>query len=167
MDFRYLVYERIERVARVTLNRPNCRNALSRVMQEELESAFAAAVADEQVGAILVDANGPIFSAGHDLGTPDHVDDLAARPYLEPPVRGEFEYSWEMWLNMPLRWRDLPKPTIAAVHGLCIYGGWKLASAMDIVVAADDAKFVAGPPQWMSLPWDVGPRIAKAILLDD
>jgi enoyl-CoA hydratase/carnithine racemase len=68
---------------------------------------------------------------------------------------------------MSLRWKDLPRPTIAQVHGLCIFGGWKIASAMDIIVASEDARFLPGPPQWMSLPWDIGPRRAKALLLDD
>jgi enoyl-CoA hydratase len=167
MDYENITYETIDRVARITLNRPQYRNALSRVLQEELDEAFKVAMNDEGVGAVVLAANGKMFSAGHDLGTPQQKDDLLERPKWEPELRGDFQFANETVLQMPLRWRDLPKPTIAEVHGYCIFGGWKVASAMDIIVASDDARFIPGPPQWMSLPWDVGPRRAKAILLDD
>lgn len=167
MEYKNIIYEQLGRVARVTLNRPRYRNALSRPLQEELDHAFQFAAGDDSVGVIVLAANGPAFSAGHDLGTPEQQQDLTERPLLEPEVRGEFQFAYDTVLAMPLRWRDLPKPTIAQVHGLCIFGGWKVASAMDIIVASDDAKFLPGPPQWMSLPWDIGPRRAKALLLDD
>lgn len=167
MEYQNILYERIGRVAKITLNRPRYRNALSRVLQEELDVAFTQAVTDEEIGAIILAGAGPAFCAGHDLGTPEHKVDLERRPQLEPEIRGHFEYAFDTVLMMPLRWRDLPKPTIAQVHGWCIYGGWKLASAMDIIIASDDAKFIPGPPQWINLAWEVGPRRAKALLLDD
>jgi enoyl-CoA hydratase len=68
---------------------------------------------------------------------------------------------------MGLRWRDLPKPTIAQVHGWCIYGGWLIASAMDLIVAADDARFMTNLLQYFPLPFDVGPRKAKELLFDN
>lgn len=167
MDYQNILYERIGRVARITLNRPKYRNALSRALQEDLDTAFDQAMADDDVGVVILAGAGPAFCAGHDLGTPEHKADMERRPLLEPEIRGHFEYAFDTVLMMPLRWRDLPKPTIAQVHGWCIYGGWKLASAMDIIVASDDAKFIPGPPQWINLAWEVGPRRAKALLLDD
>jgi enoyl-CoA hydratase len=167
VEYKDIIYEQLGRVARVTLNRPRYRNALSRPLQEELDHAFQFASADDSVGVIVLAANGPAFSAGHDLGTPEQQQDLLDRPLLEPAVRGEFQFAYDTVLGMSLRWRDLPRPTIAQVHGLCIFGGWKIASAMDIIVASEDARFLPGPPQWMSLPWDIGPRRAKALLLDD
>jgi enoyl-CoA hydratase len=166
-DYRYIEYERIGRVARIWLNRPQYRNALSRELQEELDDAFSVATYDEGVGAIILAGRGKMFSAGHDLGTPDQMSDLERRPKLAPELRGEYQFSFDTILNMALRWRDIPKPTIAQVHGLCIFGGWKVAAAMDIVIAGESARFLPGPPQWMSLPWDIGVRRAKAILLDD
>ncbi len=167
MSYRYILYETDDRVAKITLNRPRYRNALSRELQEELEAAFLQAKEDDRIRVIILAGAGPAFCAGHDLGTPEHMADLERRPQLEPELRGKFEYAYDTVLMMPLRLRDIPKPTIAQVHGWCIYGGWKLASAMDIIVAADDARFIPGPPQWINLAWEVGPRRAKGLLLDD
>jgi enoyl-CoA hydratase len=69
-----------------------------------------------------------------------------------------------MFVDKSLRWRDLPKPTIAQVQGFCIYGGWIIASAMDLIVAADNARFLPAHFQYFSVPWDLGPRKTKEIL---
>jgi enoyl-CoA hydratase len=69
-----------------------------------------------------------------------------------------------MFLDNTLRWRDLDKPTIAQVQGLCIFGGWMFAAAMDLVVASDDARFLPSLLQYFSIPWDMPPRKAKEIL---
>jgi enoyl-CoA hydratase len=76
------VYEQIQyrvegRVARVVLDRPQYRNAQSRVLLTELDAAFSAAAADPAVRVIILSGNGPAFSAGHDLGTPEQVEDRA------------------------------------------------------------------------------------------
>ena len=67
-----------------------------------------------------------------------------------------------------MRWRDLPKPTIAQVQGYCIMGGMMIASACDLIVASDDALFADRAVKWggahvqyFSMPWDLGPRKAK------
>src|SRR5258708_33937561 len=65
-----------------------------------------------------------------------------------------------------MRWRNLPKPTIAAVQGYCIFAGWMIASACDVVIAADDALFLPTNFQYFSVPWDLHPRKAKAILFE-
>jgi enoyl-CoA hydratase len=67
---------------------------------------------------------------------------------------------------MGLRWRNLPKPTIAMVQGYCIFGGWMIATAMDLIVAADDTKFLASHFQYFSVPYDVPPRKAKELLFE-
>jgi enoyl-CoA hydratase len=69
-----------------------------------------------------------------------------------------------LFLDNTLRWRDLPKPTIAQVQGYCIFGGYMFASAMDLIVAADDAMFLPSLTQYFSAPWDVGVRKSKEIL---
>jgi enoyl-CoA hydratase len=65
-----------------------------------------------------------------------------------------------------LGWRNFPKPTIAMVEGYCIYAGWMLAAAMDVVFAADSAEFLAGFVEYMSIPWDIGVRRAKELCFE-
>ena len=65
-----------------------------------------------------------------------------------------------------MRWREVPKPTIAAVQGYCIFGGWIIASAMDIIYAAEDAMFLGSNFQYFSVPWDIHPRKAKEMLFE-
>lgn len=65
---------------------------------------------------------GDDFSAGHDIGTPEHAADLEARPY-EAGLRGEYKRTWDLDVENTFRWRNLPKPTIAAVQGYCIFSG--------------------------------------------
>jgi enoyl-CoA hydratase len=165
-------YEQIEyrvegRLARIVLNRPQYRNAQSRVLLSELDSAFTAAAADPSVRVIILSGNGAAFSAGHDLGTPEEAEDRARRARDDvSATESQFVYSWDHFVDLSLRWRDIPKPTIAAVHGWCIFGGWLIASAMDLIVAADDARFLTALLQYFPLPFDVGPRKAKELLFD-
>ncbi|MEM9565298.1 MAG: enoyl-CoA hydratase-related protein [Actinomycetota bacterium] len=151
------------RVATVTLNRPRYRNAQSRLLLDELDAAFDRAVADDEVRVIVLRGAGPHFSSGHDIGTPEELADREARPW-PPGWLGDQRRSWELNVANTLRWRDLPKPTIAAVHGLCIYGAWMVASAMDVIVAADDARFLPAHFQYFSVPWDLGARQTKELL---
>jgi enoyl-CoA hydratase len=60
----------------------------------------------------------------------------------------------------------VPKPTIAGVQGYCIFGGWMVASAMDIIYAADDAMFLGANFQYFSIPWDMPARLAKELLYE-
>ena len=165
-------YEQIEyrveaRLARIVLDRPQYRNAQSRVLLSELDAAFTEAASDPNVRVIILSGNGPAFSAGHDLGTPEEAEDRVQRTRADvTDTETQFVYSWDHFLDLSLRWRDLPKPTIAAIHGWCIFGGWLIASAMDLVVAADDARFLTALLQYFPLPFDVGPRKAKELLFD-
>ena len=156
-------YEVDGRLARITLNRPRYRNAQSRVLLEQLDEAFARAVADHGVRVIILRGEGEHFSSGHDLGTAEELADREERPW-PPGMLGEQRRSWELNVANTLRWRDLAKPTIAAVHGFCIYGGWMIAAAMDLIVAPDDARFLPAHTQYFSAPWDLGIRQAKELL---
>ena len=69
-------------------------------------------------------------------------------------------------LDLTLKWRNLPKPTIAMVKGYCIYGGWMIAAAMDVLFASPDARFLAGQVEYLSVPFDVGFRKAKELLFE-
>ncbi len=81
-------------------------------------------------------------------------------------LRGRYRRSWDMNIDPTLRWRNIPKPTIAAVQGYCIFAGWLISSASDVVFAADDAMFLPTNFQYFSVPWDVHPRKVKAILFE-
>lgn len=163
MSYKHIRYEKSDRIAKVILNRPRYRNAQSRVMLEEMDHAFAEANNDDEVRVVILKGEGEHFCSGHDLGTPEEKEDAAARPYAKG-ARGQHKRSWDLYIDKTLRWRDLDKPTIAQVHGYCIFGGWMFAAAMDLVVASDDAMFLPSLLQYFSIPWDIGVRKAKEIL---
>jgi enoyl-CoA hydratase len=162
-DYTQIKYETLGRVARVILNRPRYLNAQSRVLREEMDAAFAVAVEDPEIRVIILAGEGEHFSSGHDLGTPEELEDARGRPYVEG-LGGRYKRSWDQNVENSLRWRELPKPTIAQVHGYCIFGGWLIASAMDLIVAADDAMFLPSHFQYFSVPWDLGARKTKELL---
>ncbi len=164
-EFEQVRYEVEGHVARVVLNRPGQRNAQSRLLREEMEQAFDRAVADRDVRVIVLSGAGHSFSAGHDLGTAEERADQLRRPY-EEGIRGLYERSASMNVENTLRWRNLPKPTIAIVQGYCIFGGWMIASAMDLIFAADDAMFLGTNFQYFSPPWDIHPRKVKEIFFE-
>ena len=149
----------------VTLQRPRYRNAQSWRLLDELDAALEAAERDDDVRVIVVRGSGGHFSSGHDLGTPEQLADQQERGV---PDRGRrFYESFRHYnLDLTLKWRNLTKPTIAMVEGWCIYGGWMIAAAMDVVFAAEDARFLPGFTEYFSVPWDIPPRRAKEILFE-
>ena len=129
MDFRTIVYEKLGAVARITANRPHVLNAQSRVMIEELDRAFALAIGGRATREVIVAGAGAHFSSGHDLGSAEELADQAARP-LGPGIAENLTRLSALYLEACLRWRDVPKPTIAQVQGYCIMGGLMLASCL-------------------------------------
>ncbi|HXZ86907.1 MAG TPA: enoyl-CoA hydratase-related protein [Myxococcota bacterium] len=162
---RDVTYEQDGELALVTLNRPRYRNAQSWRMLDQLDAALERASADRGVKVAIVRGAGEHFSAGHDLGTPEQLEDRARRGIPETGLR-EYEAFRKYNLDYTLKWRNLAKPTIAMVRGYCIYGGWMIAAAMDLVFASPDARFLAGQVEYFSIPWDVGPRKAKELLFE-
>lgn len=152
-------------VARVTLNRPKYRNAQSYRLLDELDIALDRAMGDPDVKVVIVTGAGDHFSSGHDLGTPEFLED---RKWRDIPDSGIAFYNNFRKYNydLTLKWRNLPKPTIAMVRGYCVYGGWMIASAMDLVFASRDALFLAGLVEYFSIPWDLGPRKTKELLFE-
>ena len=170
MDYRTITFERLEAVARITANRPQVLNAQSRVMILELDDAFRAVADDPEIRVAIVAGAGKHFSAGHDLGSPEELEDQKAHP-VGPGIAENLRRLSELYVETCLRWRDVPKPTIAQVQGFCIMGGLMLASCCDLIVAADDARFADRAVRWggahvqyFSMPWDLGPRKAKEYL---
>ncbi|MEZ5557857.1 MAG: enoyl-CoA hydratase-related protein [Pseudomonadales bacterium] len=158
-------YEVSDHVARITLDRPQVRNAQSRALLEALDAAFARAAEDPQVHVVALFGAGDHFSGGHDLGSAEERADREARP-LQAGLRGRFHHSREHFVDKTLRWRNFPKPTIAGVQGYCIFAGWMIASAMDVIYAAEDAMLLGANFQYFSIPWDVHPRRAKEMLFE-
>ena len=165
MTYSTVLYEVEHQVARITTNRPKYRNAQSRVLLEELDDAFRRANEDVDVNVVVLLGAGDHFSGGHDLGTPDELADREERP-MQAGFRGRYSHSREQFVDKTMRWRNVHKPTIAGVQGYCIFGGWIIASAMDIIYAADDAMFLGSNFQYFSVPWDMHPRKAKELLFE-
>jgi enoyl-CoA hydratase len=170
MDFRTILYEKLGAVLRVTTNRPHVLNAQSRVMLLELDEAFRRAADDGDVRVVIVAGAGEHFSAGHDIGSAEELEDQKAHP-TGPGMPENLKRLSELYLETTLRSRDLPKPTIAQVQGYCIMGGLMLASCCDLIVAAEDAVFADRAVRWggshiqyFSMPWDLGPRKTKEYL---
>lgn len=160
-----VLYETRGPIAVISLNRPNYRNAQSWRLLDELDQAFDRAQADTAISVIVVKGEGDHFSSGHDLGTPEQIADYKQRGI--PPVGiAEYDAFRKYNLDLTLKWRNTPKPTIAMVRGYCIYGGWMIAAAMDVLFVSPDARFLAGPVEYLSVPFDVGFRKAKELLFE-
>jgi enoyl-CoA hydratase len=157
-----ILYQADDRVATVTLNRPEKLNAITPTLQRALLDALRRAAEDESVRVAIVRGAGRGFCAGYDVTSGEMVARgvPADRQQLEAVLRG--------WLEI---W-DLPLPVIAQVHGVCLAGGTQLAAICDITIAADDAR--VGTPQ---LPlgagyvasfwaWFVGPKKAKEVFFE-
>lgn len=166
MEYENIRYEVTDHVARITMDRPRYRNAQSTPMLIEMDHAFEAANYDLDVRVIVLFGEGGHFSAGHDLGTPEETAYRETEYHIQEGVRGRYNHTREQFVDKTMRWRNVQKPTIAAVQGYCIFGGWIVASAMDLIFAAEDAMFLGVNFQYFSIPWDIHPRKAKEILFE-
>ena len=164
MAYKQIQYHVEGPLATITLNRPRYKNAQDYLLLDEVDLAMTEAKDDRTVRVIIVRGSGGNFSTGHDLGTPESIEyrrSLGAEPGIE-----EYDQFKKYNLDLLLRWRNNPKPTIAMVEGYCIYAGWMLAACLDVVFAADDARFLAGFVEYMSIPWDIGVRRAKELCFE-
>lgn len=129
-DARYdcLIVERHADVVTITMNLPERRNALSLDHLRELLDAFTRAGASDALGVILA-ANGPVFSAGHDFADMAG-NDLAA-------MRALLQTCTDVMTTM----QQIPQPVVARVHGLATAAGCQLVASADLAVAASDAAF--------------------------
>ncbi len=174
-----ILYEVIDHVAWITMNRPQFNNAQNGQMTYALDDAFMRATQDDDVRAIVLAGTGKHFSAGHDIGTPGrdlhHQFEnrlMVAKHVNKPGAELLYTREQEQYLGMCRRWRDLPKPTIAMVQGACIAGGLMLAWVCDLIVASEDA-FFQDPVVRMGIPgveyfahgFELPPRVAKEFLL--
>jgi enoyl-CoA hydratase len=171
----FILYDVADGVATITLNRPDRANAQHQPLLEELNQAWEDAAADDNVRVILLRAEGKHFSAGHDTSheaSANNPDLAKVRDGI--PKTGTLElYKWEarVYFGFSRRWREIPKPSIAAVQGACIAGGLLLAWPCDLIIAADNAKFSdpvvlmgIGGVEYHGHTWELGPRKAKEML---
>ena len=184
-QYRFVTYETLDEgiIARVTLNRPNQRNAQSRGLLVELDDALMRAEADDTVRVVILCGAGPMFSAGHDMGSAEARAEMSRGPDQHPTMRVDggrrrgaerrMLQEWHYYFQNTRRWRDLRKITVASVHGPVYAAGLALMWACDLIVAADDAVFadiVASRLgmcglEYFAHPWEFGPRKAKELLL--
>jgi len=177
--FETLLYETpAPHIARIVLNRPDTRNAQDTKLLYELNDAFDKAAQDNDVKVIVLAANGPHFSSGHDLRERDTYSTM--KDYRTVGTWCGFECAGaeaqmsrekEIYIGFSERWRNIPKPTIAEVQGKCIAGGLMLVWPCDIIVAAEDAMFLdntvamgVGGAEFFNHPWELGVRKAKELL---
>jgi enoyl-CoA hydratase len=163
----YVEYEVVDNVALITLDRGDKANAQNTALLHEIDDAWRRAAADPGVRVIVVQANGPHFSAGMDLSAPGTLTGDGAED------RGGSYYNHDSlhFFGNTLAWRNVPKPSIAAVQGKCVAAGLMLCWPCDLIIAADDAEFSdptmrmgLGGIQYMAHVWELGPRRAKEML---
>jgi methylglutaconyl-CoA hydratase len=154
MDFKAIDITMYERVATVTLNRPDIRNAFNSATIAELALAFDELGRDEDVRAIVLAANGAAFCAGGDLNWMKEMAQYSDSDNLADATR----------LADMLRTIYLcPKPVIAKIQGDCYAGGMGLAAACDIAVAVDTAHFCLSEVKLGLIPATIAPYVIKAM----
>jgi enoyl-CoA hydratase len=159
-----LLDEPIPMVRRITMNRPEKRNALNHALRGGLMSALREGDADPSIRVMIVRGAGPSFSAGYDLGGGNEGLEM---PWYTPGGDGQWpRHVTEGWMSI---W-DLAKPVIAQVHGYCLAGGSELATGCDLVYIAEDAQMGYpavrfGVPDMHFHAWLLGMRTAMEMML--
>ena len=162
-------------IAVISLNRDSKRNAQNNQMTYELNACYDSAARDSNVKVIVLRAEGKHFSAGHDLrDKSNHLDFPQVFPqsgFTGEGQEGMMAHEEEVYFNMCWRWRNIPKPVIAAAQGMTIAGGLMLLWVADIIIAADDATFSdpvvafgVNGVEYFAHPWEFGARKAKELL---
>lgn len=159
-------------VVRVSMARPEMRNAQDTRMLAELDAAFEVADRDDDIDCIVLAGVGGDFSSGHDLS--DEWDDRLNEAFWEKhgqSIEEQMRVEREFFFDHTFKIRDLDTPTIASVQGNCVLAGIMLADVCDLVVASDDAKFVnpslrhvGTGAEVLTLPWSIGVRKTKELL---
>jgi len=165
----------VERVARATLTRSKEGNLADVQLFYQLDAAYKRAAADNDISVFVIAAEGQDFSLGHD------VDDLFSTDGMEQVtledgfgrsgVERDMSWETEVFLELHWRWRNFPKPTIAAVQGKVFAGGMMIAWPADLITASEDALFAdpvtafgVGAVELFMHPWEFGARRTKELL---
>jgi enoyl-CoA hydratase/carnithine racemase len=128
-SFEYLLAESDSPIAIITLNRPGRRNALSLGLMRELITCLRAFGQSQEIQAVIIAANGPVFSAGHDLNE------------LRDRTVGEYRNLFDVCTELMTLIQSIPQPVIAEVQGMATAAGCQLVATCDLAVAAEHAEF--------------------------
>jgi len=135
MDYQYILFEKSEGLATITINRPEARNALTQALMEEMGEAFTAAEVDDEVSVLIITGAGEkAFVAGGDInevGARDTITELGPLSRIRRGVLSQLEHLF--------------KPSIAAINGYALGGGCELACACTLRIASETARF--GQPE--------------------
>ncbi len=163
----HVIYEVVDSIGVITLNRPEAANAQSKQTLAELDECWQKADQDSRVKVIVFKSNGKHFSAGHDMSGVKTGNEKSTE------YKADDWYDWEHrhYLHYAKSWREVPKPSIAAVQGKCIGAGLMLCWPCDLIIAADNAQF-SDPVIAMGMcgvelhahTWEFGARKAKELL---
>ncbi|MDZ7684952.1 MAG: enoyl-CoA hydratase-related protein [Gammaproteobacteria bacterium] len=160
MELKYVLTDTRDGIGTITINRPEIMNTISRRVYAELDQAFDTMEADEAVKVIIVTGAGEHFGAGHDIGSQGMRDELDEFP-RDLSLKGRVEaMDRGVYFALHDKWRNLSKPTIAAIRGYCIMGSWMLAASCDLAIASETARFA---DRCRSLEWRPS-RISHALL---
>jgi enoyl-CoA hydratase len=161
-----LLVEQFDRVTRITLNRPDRRNAISRALQGEIIAAVEACAQDPTVHAVIIRGAGKSFCSGYDVTPSDEAGHAAAVDVSLPRRAIETVAMARGWSRI---W-NAPLPVIAQVHGHCLAGGTDLALHCDLVITAEDAVIgfpalrMGGTPPTNMWLYHVGAQWSKRLL---
>jgi enoyl-CoA hydratase len=168
--YKHILYRVEDRIARVTLNAPEKRNALSFLMRDEIVSALRAAEADDDVSIVLIDGAGPSFCSGYDM-TAGHREHNKEGWVHSPNFDGWTDQFARGCLRDWLTIWDLLKPVVVKAHGHCVAGGTEILSMADIAFVAEDARIGYPPmrgmttPDTLYFPWKMSMARAKYLQL--
>ena len=152
-----------KKILRLTLNRPEKRNALNDEIRQELFDALRNGDRDKNISVMIIRGSGEAFSAGYDLSQPNHDVERSIAKTDGWWSRHVVNNWFEIW--------DMSTPVIAQIHGWCLAGGTELANACDLIYVAEDAKIGYPPVRLMSPPdmqwqtWMMGMRKGMEALL--
>ncbi len=171
MAYETLLYTAADRIARITLNRPERLNAINATLTAELRQAVAEANDNPEVSVIVLSGSGRAFCAGYDLDWGTKAEDANQRAMSGnwDPVRDYQGMSRNVRAFMSL-WES-PKPVIAQVHGWCVGGGTDMALCSDLIYMAEDARIgypparVWGEPTTVMWVYRLGLEHAKRLML--
>ncbi len=149
-DDQSIIYQTEGRIARITLNRPEKRNALSSALRNEIVDSLHKAERDDEVRVILIEGAGPSFCSGYDINPSGsgRPSEYVSKQWFDGWTDQFTRSCIRDWLTI---W-DVLKPVVAKVHGHCLAGGTELMSMCDIAFVADDAIIGYPPMRGMTTP---------------
>jgi isohexenylglutaconyl-CoA hydratase len=158
MSYASIKLDREDAVARLTLNRPDRRNALTHAMMLELEDAFGRLRGDASCRVVVLRGAGGHFCAGGDIDAMANMPPRPASGAADPMVKAYRQFG-----NALLALNDLPQATVAVVEGSAVGGGFGMACCSDVTVIHDSARFGMPEPKWGFIPSQILPFVVRRV----